>query len=363
MQVFGDSPGDGYTIVSTRAAPDFVHQHQTAVAEVVEDAGRFGHLDHEGTLAPAQVVAGPHPGEHFVNQPDVRRTGGNKAPHLRHQHDERRLSQQRRLARHIRAGDDDDLLGFAVQEKVVRDVAFAQWQLLLDHCVATVPDVEFLAFVDDGLHVVILPRHRGERTQRVQHRHNAGILLNGGDVLNGSGDEVVENPRLDGKNPVFGVQDFLFVFFQFGRDVALGVDERLLANPLGRHLAFVGVAHFQIVAKHLVEGHFQGRNARALDLAFLDFEQVVFARESYAVEFVEFGIDPALDHAALSTQNGRIVAEFGFDFFQQKIAGIQLVGVLAQDAGRFFGFRFALFHRAGLRNGPAAQHLLDGRDL
>ncbi len=81
------------------------------------------------------------------------------------------------------------------------------------------------------------------------------------------------------------------------------------------------------------------------------------------VQLVQFGIYPTFDHATLGTQNGRIFAEFGFDFLQKVGTRIQLIGVLTQYAGRFFGLRFALLHRMARHNRPTAQHLLDRRDL
>ena len=59
--------------------------------------------------------------------------GRHEAPHLRHERDQGRLTQQGRLTRHVRTCKDDDLLLFIVEEGVVRDIGFARRQILLDH--------------------------------------------------------------------------------------------------------------------------------------------------------------------------------------------------------------------------------------
>ena len=48
MDVLHDRPCDAYTVVGRCAATQFVKQHQTALAQVVKDAGSLVHLHHEG---------------------------------------------------------------------------------------------------------------------------------------------------------------------------------------------------------------------------------------------------------------------------------------------------------------------------
>ena len=57
------------------------------------------------------------------------------------------------------------------------------------------------------------------------------------------------------------VEDFLFVLFQLGRDVTLGVLHRLPAMIFRRHFVAMRVRDFQVIAKDVVEADFQIRDA------------------------------------------------------------------------------------------------------
>src|SRR5207302_7124800 len=93
MQVFDNGASDGQTIVGTGAAPDLVEDYQAACCGVVQDVGRLDHLNHEGTLARCQVVLGTDAREDAIDDANRRSLGGNIAPDLRHQGDERDLAQ------------------------------------------------------------------------------------------------------------------------------------------------------------------------------------------------------------------------------------------------------------------------------
>src|SRR5260370_16242624 len=56
-----------------------------------------------------------------MDQTNTRLRGGYEPSALRQQHDDRRLAQERRLARHVRAREDDDLLARGVELEVVGD--------------------------------------------------------------------------------------------------------------------------------------------------------------------------------------------------------------------------------------------------
>ncbi len=68
---------------------------------------------------------------------------------------------------------------------------------------------------------------------------------------------------------VLRAQDFLFVLLQFGRDVALGVLERLLALVIARDLGGVRVRDLDVVAENPVEADLEGVDAGALDFVRL----------------------------------------------------------------------------------------------
>ena len=122
MQVFGNTPGDGDTIVSRSTPADLIKQYQTSLREVVDDAGCFIHFHHERTFPAAEVIGGAHPGKYLVGQRYPGGLCGNKAAHMSHQGDKRRLPQDGALTAHIGSGQDDDLLVAVVQDNIVADI-------------------------------------------------------------------------------------------------------------------------------------------------------------------------------------------------------------------------------------------------
>ncbi len=80
VQVLDHGPSYGHPVVGTRSAAYLVQQDDAAVGEVVDDGGRFKHLDHKGRFALRDVVARPHAREYLVHHTDMRRRGGTKEP-------------------------------------------------------------------------------------------------------------------------------------------------------------------------------------------------------------------------------------------------------------------------------------------
>ena len=87
-----------------------------------------------------------------------------------------------------------------------------------------------------------------------------------------------EETLFQGQDLVFRTEYLLFVFFQFLRDVTLGVRQGLLAHPLGRHLVAIGVTDFDVVAEDVVVTDFETTDPRGFCLTLLHVKQVLFAR-------------------------------------------------------------------------------------
>ena len=96
---------------------------------------------------------------------------------------------------------------------------------------------------------------------------------------------------------LFRTGDGLLILLEFFRDVAFRLCEGLLADPFGGHLLFVGVAHFEIVAEHVVEAHLQGGDAGLFGFALLQAEQVVFPVALNVAQAVELFVHTVADVA------------------------------------------------------------------
>ncbi len=100
-------------------------------------------------------------------------------------------------------------------------------------------------------------RHLGQRGIHVELGQRPG---HGPQPVGGRGDllhHLAVDPLLEVGDPLLGIQDQRLVLLQLGGDVPLGVDQRLLADIVGRSALGVGLADLQIVAKDLVVAHLQ----------------------------------------------------------------------------------------------------------
>ena len=102
-----------------------------------------------------EVVLQSDPREYPVDQADRRGRGWDEAADLGHQRDERDLPDIRRLARHVRPGQHDELLAAARHLRVVGDKGAGR-QGPLDDRVAAFADLERVAVVQLRADVAVL---------------------------------------------------------------------------------------------------------------------------------------------------------------------------------------------------------------
>ena len=123
------------------------------------------------------------------------------------------------------------------------------------------------------------------------------------------------------------------------------------------------VGHFEVVAEHLVESHFQRPDARALDFAVLQVGQEILARVGQLVQPVEFTVHAGANHAAHVGEQGWVFAQGRVDAFKQRFAGVQLFGVTAQHAPGSLKRRKHRQIAVGSFRQNTPQHLPDGFDM
>ena len=120
-QMLGDRPRQAEPVECGGAAADFVEQHQALGRRGVENPGCLLHLQHERGLTAGNVVGSADTGEDAVGERHARLFGRYERADVGEQHDQRRLAQERRLAAHVGAGDDQELLRRVVEQQVIRD--------------------------------------------------------------------------------------------------------------------------------------------------------------------------------------------------------------------------------------------------
>ena len=323
VQVFHDAPRDGNAVVSRSAASQFVEKHQATLRDVVHDVRRLTHFDHKGTLAHRNIVRCAHTREDLVDDPHPGRVGRDERTDLRHQGNKRRLSKQCTLTRHVRSCDHHDLLFRRVQSHIIGHIFLTWRHERLDHRVSSRLDVQHLAFVHHRADIVLCHCQYGQRVIHVQLRERMRIALQRCDMFGRRRHQFAVKSSFEHQNFIFCPEDFLLIFLQLLRDVALRIDERLFAYPFRRHKLLISIAHLHIITEHVVETDFQTLDAGTCDFAFLDLEQIVLSRGLNVAQFVELCIHPVCDDLSLVHRERRVGAQFAFDALPQRCAGVQ----------------------------------------
>ncbi len=170
---------------------------------------------------------------------------------------------------------------------------------------------------------MVLAGHAGECQQAVEPGDDLRVGENHRHILGQTGHQPVVEPCLDGLDALLGGEYLLLVFLELGGDVALGVDQGLLAYPLRRHLALVGVGHLDIVAEDIVVADFQARDAGGLAFALLYLLQVVFPLERHQAQLVKLLVDAGFYDVALVEGVGRVVGDFAGYAVAHQFAGVE----------------------------------------
>ena len=234
---------------------------------------------------------------------------------------------------------------------------------------AALADVQHFGVVEFRPAVLPLQGLLGKARKDIDLGQNAAVGLDGGNLLLDLADKRRIQLRLNGIDAILRREDFLLVLLEFLGDVPFRIHQRLLANPLRRHLVLVGVAHLNVIAKNVVVGNFQGRYARALRLPLLHLQEVVLAAGAQGAELVQFRIYAGADDRALPHLHGGFRGHHAPDFLQEFLAVAQALELLGQGLGALQPFpdgagqcqaAAQLHHlpREGFSRGNAAQDAL-----
>ena len=259
-------------VVGRGAAADLVHQHQAVGRAGRENGGGFGHFHHEGGAAARQIVGRADAGEDAVDLADARAGRRHEAAGARQQRDQRDLSHIGRFTAHVGAGDEQHAAR-RVQPAAVGREAFDG---VLDHRMAARVDIDVGLLGQLGRHPVVAARVLGQRGQRVQFGQRRGVGQRA-HVFGQHVQQLLEQPFLARQRAVLRRQHLVFPGLELGRDVALGVLQRLAAAVVLGHLGGLALGHFDIEAVDAVEFHAQVADAGALALAGFQLQQEVAA--------------------------------------------------------------------------------------
>ena len=329
--VFQHRPGDGHPVKGGGAPADLVQDQQGVLRGAAEDVGHLRHLHHKGGLPGGEVVAGADAGEDPVHNADMGMGGGDEAPHLGQQDDQRHLAHIGGLARHVGAGDNGDP-ALLLPHKGVVGHKEGVFQHPLHHRVAALPDLDHAGLVHVRAAVSVARRHGGKGAQGVGLRHGGGGLLDagggGGDLLPQPGEELV----LQRHHPLRGGEDLALQVLELLGDVPLRVGQGLFADVALRHLTPEGVGHLDIVPEDLVVADFQGADAGLLLLPGLHLRHDALAAFENVPQAVHLFVETVPDESALPDGEGGLVADGLRQPPADVLQGVQLSGELREAA-------------------------------
>ena len=306
-------------VESAGAAADFVHQHQAAGRRVVQDVGGLCHLDHEGRAAASQIITRADAGEHPIERPDLRRDGRYEAADVREDHDQGRLAHEGALAAHVGAGDHPHA-GRRVECEIVRHERAVDEAL--DHRMAPAADAQHGAIDQFRGHPAQRRRPLGEGGQGVELGDGGSGVLQRRQHRGEPLEQRFPQHPLAGERTLARTEHLVLKTFELRCDEPLGVLDGLATQIIGRHLGRLAARQLDEEALHAVVAELQLRQAGAGAFAGFEFEQEGVRVRGDVPQFVEFGIMPGGDHAAITQQCGRLLSHC---MPQQR----QLHGVLA----------------------------------
>ncbi len=242
------------------------------------------------------------------------------------------------LAGHVGARDQQDRTVLAAGRAIVGHERTLR-QDRVQHRMPTFDDRQHRLIADRGAAIAAATSLLGQRDQHVQLRQDGGRGLQSPGAGGHRVAKFQEQFILQLLGFLVGREDLLFVLFQFGGDVALGVLDGLLANVVGRNFGAMGVGDFDVVTKHFVEPDFEAGNAAARRLLRLIGRDPLLAPRCQVAQRVELAVEPRSNKTAFAAHQRTVVFERRFE--------------LGANVGAQIEFDFQ----------PRQQRAMPGRDL
>ena len=153
----GHGPRDGDPIEGARATPHLIEDDQTMCGRTVENRRRLKHLHHKRAHAFNEHVAGSHTGEDAIDDGQDGLACWDERADLGQKTNQRCLAQVDRLPRHVRPGEDHEVLSL-LQHQVVWHELFH----LFDDRMPTGADYDRVLCSESRPHISISFRRDGQ---------------------------------------------------------------------------------------------------------------------------------------------------------------------------------------------------------
>ena len=155
----------------------------------------------------------------------------------------------------------------------------------------------------------LLGRDGGEGGHRVELAEPGGGIKQVASRGRNAPAELSEESVLARHHRALRVEHQRFLFLERRGDVALAVDQRLLAHILRWDRFPVRVADLDVIAEHLVEADLQGPDPGALSLRLLEAADPVAGRARAGPNPIQLGVKPRPKDPTILERAGQLIQE------------------------------------------------------
>jgi len=258
-QITRDGPRKRHSIVSARPTPKLIQDHQRPFRGPGDNGRRLPHLGHEGGQPPGEGIGGPDPGVDLVEDGKLRILSGHERPYLRQKRDQRHLSQEDRLPRHIRPGDDGQLRLFVHHEIVGNELTRP-----LHHRVPALPDGDAGRGGEPGALPAVALGRFGQRSKHIYLGQRLSQPPQPRKFRPYALDNFFVELELELRRLGLGLGEPVGEGLKLGRSEALHPFEALATPPLRWDLGEVGLCELEVVTQYLVIAHPEGGDSGAV---------------------------------------------------------------------------------------------------
>src|SRR5580700_10801753 len=299
-------------------AADLIHEDQTVAACVVQDVGRFGHLDHERRAAARQIVPRADTREDSVERSDRGALRRHEAADVRQDDDQGGLTHVRRLSAHVGSRDDQHAPP-RIELQVVRNERARQ--KALDDGVPSALDLQHGLCDQSRLGPFERARTLGETRERIELRESGGRRLQRTEAVGELRQDLLEQLLLTREGAVACAQYLVLEALELGGDEALGGLHRLTPQIVLRHPLRVPSRDLDEEALHAVVAQLQSRDAGTLALAAFQLEQELVRVRRDAAQLIEIRVVTDRYDITLAQDGGRL----GGDRTSQKLNDVRVL--------------------------------------
>ena len=316
-------------------------------------------------------------GEDAVNESDGGARGGNIRAGLGERDEQGNLPDESAFARHVGAGDDEDLVVAVVEARIVGNETFLD-QGLFENRMASVGNINDVAIVDGRAAIILVARQLGETGKGVELGERNGGLLDGEGLFLDLDAELLEQLEFKRIGFFVGAENLAFHFLQLRRVETFAGGDGLFANIIDGDFGEVGLGDLDVVTEHGIVADFERGDAGALDFFLLERGDPTFAVGGGAAKFVQLGAVAGLDETAVLRRERRrvldsardevgevgLLSEFGSEFGEDADGGGQMLFQFRQRGEGFLeGNEVAGVAAAGAETREEALHVADGAEL